>query len=171
MYDADYWIGRLELTPHREGGYYREVFRAALEFPRDILPRRYEGPRVAATSIYFLLRAGAPSYFHRIRSDEVWNYHSGGAATIHILTEEGGLIRHTIGPDPEQGHSLQVVVPACHWFATMVDEGYDYLLAGCTVAPGFDYSDFELASRETLVERFPQHAELFERLALEDPKR
>ncbi len=165
MATADDWIARLELRPHPEGGWFRETYRAALEIPAAALPPRYGGPRPAATSILFLLRRGEPSALHRLASDELWNFHAGGAVRVHLLDERGGYESLLLGPRPERRERLQGLVPAGRWFGAEVEEGADYALVGCAVAPGFDFADFELARRDELAARWPQHAELIARLA------
>ena len=161
---AEFWIERLRLAPHPEGGYFRETYRAAHAIPAGSLPTRYGGPRVASTAIYFLLRAGEVSALHRIKSDELWHFYAGGPLLVSALGPDGERRDVTLGPDPDAGHTLQAVVPAGHWFGAAPCPGTDYALVGCTVAPGFEFADLELADRGGLVARYPQHAALIERL-------
>lgn len=152
LMDAAYWIDHLKLSPHPEGGFYRETYRAGGEF----VSREAGGARNFSTAIYFLLRSQDRSMFHRIKSDEIWHYHAGGRLTLFVLTDTG-LLTPTLGNDIQRGDQLQVVIPANHWFGAVVTEG-PYVLAGCTVSPGFDFRDFEMAKREELLTLFPQHA-------------
>jgi predicted cupin superfamily sugar epimerase len=154
-------IRLLALAPHPEGGFFRETFRAdPLPFA---LPER--GVRSASTAIYFLLRRGDFSAFHRVRSDEVWHHYLGAPLELHLLE----LTRHTLvtlGPRLERGERPQAVVPADVLQAARVapDSEGDFTLVGCTVAPGFDFADFEMPSRAELVAQFPAERALIESL-------
>ena len=159
MQPAEYWISNLKLNPHPEGGFYHETYRAAEEIDTAGLPPRFDGPRNFSTAIYFLLRAEDKSHFHRIKSDELWHFHSGDTLEIFVLTPEG-LVTKRLGADVASGDQLQVTVPANHWFGAKVADGGRYALASCTVAPGFDFADFELGNREKLCREFPYHSEI-----------
>lgn len=161
---ADEWVRRLNMEPHPEGGYFVETYRAAEQIAAEALPARYGAPRAHSTAIFFLLRNGQVSAFHRLRSDEMWHYHAGSAATVWMIREDGEATAHRIGPDPERGDVLQLLMPAGCWFGAELEDAAGYILVGCTVAPGFAYEDFELADRADLTARFPQHAALIERL-------
>lgn len=159
---SEYWIEKLQLQQHPEGGFFSETYRSQEEMSADALPERYGSARTFGTSIYFLLTPDSVSNFHRLKSDEIWHFHQGGAATIHMISPTGELSAKTIGADLEEGQSLQVVIPKGHWFAAEVVAA-DYILVGCTVAPGFEFEDFELASRHNLSSAYPQHQTLIER--------
>lgn len=148
-------VERLQLQPHPEGGFYRETWRSPLQV--DPGPGM-EGTRACCTSIYFLLTAGNFSAFHRIRQQELWNFHDGDALELHVLTPEGGHRVVHIGKDLAAGQVPQFVVPAGHWFASRVAAPGAWSLVGCVVAPGFDFRDFELADGRALAAEFPQHA-------------
>lgn len=152
-FDIERAITELELLPHPEGGFYREVFRS------PTLVNTPRGERAASTSIYFALRGGDFSGWHRVASDEVWHHYAGGEALLHLLDDSGHRIVR-LGPDRDAGQVAQAVVPAGVWQAT---EAVDHALFGCTVAPGFDFADFELAD-ESLVEAQPGHEALVRRL-------
>jgi len=162
--DAAYWIDKLRLTPHVEGGAFREVYRSELVIPRRSLPVLFQGDRSASTHIYFLLLNGQFSAFHRIASDEVWHFYSGDPLLVYEITHSGRLVTHRLGGDPEKGDSFVAVVRAGNWFGSTLADGGEYALAGCTVAPGFDFADFELAERETVMAQYPEHGELIRRL-------
>jgi hypothetical protein len=162
--DARYWISRLNLTPHPEGGYFRETYRAAEEIAPDGLPPRFDKARAFSTAIYFLLESGDFSALHRLRSDEMWHFYGGSCLAIHIIDRAGRYRLAPLGADLETGQSLQVMVEAGCWFGATVTQPDSWTLAGCTVAPGFDFSDFELARRAVLLERHPGHRVLIERL-------
>lgn len=163
MKTAEYWIEHLHLQAHPEGGFYKETYRASEHIPREGLPARFPAARSFSTAIYFLLRAQDRSLFHRIKSDELWHYHAGSALTIYVLQEQK-LVKHVLGPDIESGQALQVAVPANCWFGAKIDAPQGYALAGCTVAPGFDFADFEMASRADLLNQFPAQRQFIELL-------
>jgi len=165
--DAEYWIRTLDLKPHPEGGYYRQTYLADLVLPKDSLPADFTGPRPASTAIYFLLDARNFSAFHRLRSDELWHFYAGATLLVHVIAADGRYLMIQLGNDPEAGNVLQAVVKAGCWFASEVEDGKSLALVGCTVAPGFDFEDFELAGREELVKSYPEHRGLIDRLTLE----
>jgi len=165
MKDAQYWIERLEMEAHPEGGYFVETYRATEDIAGAALPQRFTGKRSFATSIYFLLTGEKFSAFHRIQSDEGWHYYAGTSSlTVYALSEGGTLHTHKLGPNWEEGQRFQTHIPAGQWFASAVDDPTGYALVGCTVAPGFDFRDFELAKRAELVSQFPAHKQLIEQL-------
>jgi uncharacterized protein len=151
---AAYWRETLQLTQHVEGGSFRETYRAPLVLQQPA------GPRAASTGIYFLLEDGEFSAFHRIASDEMWHFYDGVTLHIYEIKPNGTLYVHRMGRDIAQGEQLQLVIPAGSWFASSVEETGGFALVGCTVAPGFDFADFELAERAALSQLFPQHAGL-----------
>jgi len=162
--EAREWIERLGLQPHPEGGYFAETYRSGERIESSGLPNRYEGARAIATSIYFLLPGDQVSTFHRLRSDELWHWHTGSGLSIHLLREDGALETIAVGPNIDAGERFQALLPRETWFAARVHDPTSYALVGCTVAPGFDFADFELAEREALQSRFPQHAALIAEL-------
>lgn len=156
------WISVLALLPHPEGGFYRETYRSAGTIDAAHLPPRFGGPRPHSTAIYFLLPGDQISALHRIKSDEVWHFYAGSAATLTLLHPDGALTEHRLGSDPTRDEGFQVVVPAGCWYGATVDGAW--ALLGGTVAPGFDFADFELADRATLLSVFPQHRHAILRL-------
>jgi predicted cupin superfamily sugar epimerase len=164
-WQAEDWVRALQLQPHPEGGYFREVYRAAGTIPAVALPRHFAGgDRAYSTSIYFLLRSGERSLLHQIASDEVWHFYAGSGLTIHMITPSGVYERLPLGINVEDGEQLQQVVPATAWFGATVNDPNTFSLVGCTVAPGFDFRDFRLASRHHLQQQFPQHHDLISQL-------
>jgi predicted cupin superfamily sugar epimerase len=159
---ANEWIQRLALAPHPEGGHYRETYRAPEQVPQQALPARFKGDRAFSTAIYFLLAHPDFSAFHRIPADELWHFYDGSPVRIHMLDQCGGLKTAQLGI--ADGASPQVTVPAGCWFAAELARPGTWALAGCTVAPGFDFADFTMARRTELRENFPQHRPLIERL-------
>lgn len=158
-------IANLQLEPHPEGGYYRETYRSEGIIPAQALDKDFEGSRNYATAIYFLLTEGNFSAFHRVKQDEMWHFYRGAPIELYEITREGNLIRTLIGSEVQNGHKLQYLVPGGHWFASRVLSGAgDYSLAGCTVSPGFDFKDFEMAERSDLLNTYPAHKTIIEEL-------
>jgi predicted cupin superfamily sugar epimerase len=174
MEEARYWIDRLHLEPHPEGGHYRQTYRSPFTLPRSSLPG-YAGDRAASTAIYFLLAGNQFSAFHRLRSDEVWHFYAGSALIVHVIEPDGNYRQLFVGNNPEQDEVFQAVVPAGCWFGSSLRQPNTYALVGCTVAPGFDFADFEMARREKLAAQFPQyhrapHARQKDRVILSEAK-
>jgi predicted cupin superfamily sugar epimerase len=162
---AQHWIGVLGLTAHPEGGWFREVYRSPERVAREALPPRFAGERLLATAILYLLAGGERSCFHRLRADEVWAHHAGGAMHLHLL-ERGGARRVVVG-----GETPQVTVPHGTWFAAEPEPGAAFALAGCFVSPGFEYEDFELAGRAPLLAEYPLERPLVTRFTREPGER
>lgn len=150
------------LSAHPEGGYYKETYRSGEVISQDALPHRFGGSRLFSTAIYFLLLKGNFSAFHRIKSDECWHFYEGDALLIHVLDPQQGYSLIRLGRDVQAGEVYQAVVPAGCWFASETQGAYS--LVGCTVAPGFDFADFELAQARTLAEAYPVQELLVRRL-------
>jgi uncharacterized protein len=161
---AQYWIEELNLVEHPEGGLFAPSFRAPEEILRSGLPECFAGNRAIVSSIYYLLKRGQFSVFHRLKSVEIWNYFEGDALTIHILDRQGGLIEKRLGRNFDEGECFQVVIEAGNWFAAEQRGPGDFTLVGCTVAPGFEYEDMEIGGRAELLSTYPQHRQIIERL-------
>lgn len=159
----DEWVRCLELEPHPEGGWYREVYRASEVIPHAALPGRFGGDRAFSTSIYYLLGPGDFSALHRIEQDEVWHWYDGGRLLVEVIHPDGTRDTHRLGRDVAAGDRPMAVVPAGSWFGACVDGAGHFALAGCTVAPGFDFDDFHMPKRDYLIRKFPEHRELIER--------
>lgn len=157
-------IKALNLQPHPEGGWYRETYRSTETIAASALPKRFDGPRCYATAIYFLLNSENFSALHRIKSDEQWHFYSGSPLTVHVIHADGRYTQIKLSSKLEEGETFQAVVPRGCWFGATVDTPDAYALVGCSVAPGFDFADFEMAQAESLSQEFPQHAELIARL-------
>lgn len=164
MNESNYWIERLNLQKHPEGGHYVSTYRSAEAVEAAALPARYKGKRHLGSSIYFLVTTAHYSAFHRLQTDEIWHFYTGSCLTLHILYPNGRYEKKLMGPNFEQGERFQYVVKAGTWFAAEVVAADAYSLMGCTLAPGFDFDDFELASRQPLTDRYPPHASLIHRL-------
>lgn len=157
-------VRQLQLSPHPEGGYYKEVYRSHASIPATALPEIFGGSRQCSTSIYYLLEHGDYSGFHRIKSDELWHFYAGGALLVHCLHTKLGYTCLRLGGNLSAGEAFQQVVPAGTWFASEPAPQTDFALCGCTVAPGFDFQDFEMAERDRLLQQFPMQGELIHRL-------
>lgn len=166
--NANYLIKKLDLKKHPEGGYFREIYSAPETIKEDALPDRYSGDRPFGTSIYFLLRSGDVSHFHKLKSDEIWHFYAGSALTLHIIDQSGEYTTVVLGDTPESHEKFQTVVTAGVWFGATVNESDSCSLVGCTVAPGFNFDDFELGDRDELLKLYPQHQKIIEALAVSD---
>jgi predicted cupin superfamily sugar epimerase len=162
MKDYNY-IEQLQLTPHPEGGFYKETYRAAGVIPASCLSDRSDD-RYYSTAIYFLLQEEDFSAFHRIKSDECWHFYDGGTLLIHVINTGGEYVCIRLGKNIQEGEVFQAVVPAGAWFASEPAPDSFFTLVGCTVAPGFDFDDFEMAKKYDLSEQYPQYAALIKRL-------
>jgi len=180
------WIETLQLQPHPEGGWYRETYRSPMpiEFVSPHLtpnpsPWKGEGSqsgapslrefssertRSVATAIYFLLERDQFSALHRIKSDELWHFYAGSSLAVEGILADSTPRTWRLGLDLAAGDVPQAVVPSGVWFGAELIDKTAYALVGCTVSPGFDFADFELAERTALLAQFPQHSDLIKRL-------
>ncbi|MGI2137716.1 cupin domain-containing protein [Shewanella baltica] len=155
MHTADDFIEHLALEQHVEGGYYRSSYRSETPFDQT---------RALWSSIYFLLRTGEVSHFHRLTADEMWYFHAGQSLTIYMIAPDGVLTTAQLGLDLAAGERPQFLVPkGCIFGSAMNQPGFS--LVGCMVSPGFTFDDFELFSRKTLLAHYPQHSEIIKRLS------
>ena len=155
---------QLQLEAHPEGGFYKETYRSKGHIAQAHLGEPFEGDRNYSTGIYFLLTAGNFSAFHKIHQDEMWHFYDGFPIRLHVITPSGTYFSQLIGRNINQGELPQFVVEAECWFASEVAHEQPYSLVGCTVSPGFDFRDFEMAKRGELIEKFPNHKEIIKRL-------
>ena len=164
MRTAKEFIESYQLLPHPEGGYYKETYKSNEVIPYNALPERFSGDRYFSTSIYFLLEKGNFSAFHKIKSDECWHFYAGKTLLVYVIHISGELEIISLGNNIANDEKFQFVVPANCWFASEPAPDTDFSFAGCTVAPGFDFADFELAKTDELVKQYPQHEEIIKRL-------
>jgi hypothetical protein len=137
-------VSVLGLAPHPEGGWYRQTWRSAVQ----VQPVGYPSPRAAGTAIQFLLAAGETSWWHRVRSDELWLWQGLGPLRLRYGgtaagPDDGATGQAVVGPDPTAGHVLQALVPAGTW-QTATPLSAEGSLVACVVAPGFEFADFQL---------------------------
>jgi predicted cupin superfamily sugar epimerase len=164
MLNAAQLIQQYNLQPHPEGGWYKETYKSHELIPADALPKRFGGNRVFSTAIYFLLEHGNFSAFHRIKSDECWHFYAGDPLRVYVLQPNGHLDSINLGNDIFQGQQFQYIVPANCWFASRPLPGSSFCFVGCTVAPGFDFADFEMADAASLIVKYPQYQNIIKEL-------
>jgi uncharacterized protein len=156
-------IKKLKLLPHPEGGYFRETYRSTGEISINSQSKNNKGKRNYSTCIYFLLTSKDFSAFHKVKQDEIWHFYDGSPLYLHIISPKGKYSKIIIGNKIEKSQVPQFVVPGGHWFAASVIKKDSYSLVGCTVAPGFDFNDFELGDRSKLIKKFPEYKTVISR--------
>ena len=159
-------IERFGLVAHPEGGYYRESYRSDGVIPPSALPERFAGSRHFSTAIYFLLEKGQYSHLHRIYSDEIWHFYLGGPLRLAMIRPDSKTDEIILGQDIVAGHFLQYVVPAGVWFGATPCAETDFSFVGCTVAPGFDFADFEMGRKKDLKLACPEAIACIEEFGL-----
>jgi predicted cupin superfamily sugar epimerase len=167
MNTAQQIISALKLKPHPiEGGYFRETYRSVGQVPTSLLPPGYarEGARSLGTSIYYLLTPETFSELHRLPTEEVFHLYLGGPVRMLQLLEGGTGREVMVGRDILAGQEPQVVVPAGVWQGSALEPGVEFALLGATMAPGFDYADYEQGRRADLLTRFPAYGDQIKRL-------
>lgn len=158
----------LGLLPHPvEGGFFAETYRSADVVPGDALPSRYRGPRTAGTAIYYLLTPETFSAMHRLATDEIFHFYLGDPVEMLQLRADGSHRVVVIGTDLEAGQRPQVVVPRGVWQGARLRPGGRLALLGATVAPGFDYADYEAGERAALLASHPAARDLVAALTRE----
>jgi uncharacterized protein len=171
MLTAQKFIEKLGLIPHpEEGGFYRETYRSGEIISQAALPKRYKSDRTVGTAIYYFLIPGTCSRLHRLLSDEIFHFYLGDPINMLLLYPDGKSQEIILGPDLMAGHQMQVVVPRGVWQGSLLKVGGKYALLGTTVAPGFDYEDYEAGEREDLICQYPGNKELITRLTPENEK-
>jgi uncharacterized protein len=162
--NAEGWIKHLGLTRHPEGGYYAATYKSDLTIAAAPLPPSFHGSRSASTAIYFLLAGTDFSALHRLASDELWHFYAGNSLVVYVIDPQGKLSELHLGNGPDAGEVFQAAVKAGCWFGSRLKDGNGFALVGCTVAPGFEFADFELAKRSKLTAAYPQHGKLIAEL-------
>ena len=157
-------IKNLNLTVHPEGGYYKENYISKGLINANNFWQGAKGKRNFSTGIYFLLEKEQFSAFHKIKQDEMWHHYMGGTLLLHIIDNKGKYTKVKIGKNINKGEYLQYVVPANYWFASEVQDKTSYSLCGCTVSPGFDFKDFEMPSKNVLMNKYPLHKDIITKL-------
>lgn len=157
-------VKKYEMLPHPEGGWYKETYRSNELINGIALPERFSENRSFSTAIYFLMENGNFSGFHRIKSDECWHFYAGQTLLVYVINNTGNLDIIRLGNNIELGECFQYVVPANCWFASRPANESEFSFVGCTVAPGFDFADFELAVADNLSLEYPQHKSIIDSL-------
>lgn len=161
--DARYWIEKLGLVPHPEGGFFAPAYRSPERLEKKSLPCRFPSGRAFVSSIHYLLDRDSISALHRLKSVEIWHYCAGSPLALHWIDTTGNLSMRLLGEDLEQGQFFQVAIePGC-WFGAEIAGPGDFSLVSCVVVPGFDFEDFELGRREDLLATYPRHAATIEK--------
>jgi hypothetical protein len=145
MTDLPDWAQRLELSPHPEGGWFRQTWRSQLTITQSALPADYNGPRSAGTAILFLLMPGQQSAWHTVRSAELWLFHRGSPLLLEVGREQSSTTTHLVGADLLSSQEPQVVVPPGYWQRARPRDD-EASLVSCIVVPGFDWADFALTA-------------------------
>lgn len=156
MLKASYFIEKLQLEPHVEGGYYKETYRNPV----------MTANRSLSTCIYFLLEGEQLSRFHQLTADEIWFFHYGEAILIHCINEAGELYTQKLGNNLSEGESLSLLIPAKTIFASEMINKNGFALMSCMVSPGFEFADFKLFSKEELAGLYPRHSDIAQRLGV-----
>lgn len=164
MTKTEQLIKQYDLKPHPEGGWYKQTYKSTGIIRAIALPQGFGGDRVFSTAIYFLLEKGDFSAFHRIKSDECWHFYAGDPLHVFVIDHNGGLQIITLGNNIDKGETFQFVVPANCWFASRPATGSEYCLVGCTVAPGFEFEDLEMADAKSLAALYPRHTSIIKDL-------
>lgn len=151
---ANYWIEKLGLSKHPEGGYYRETYRNE---------RKIEG-RNLATNIYYLLPSHLSSRFHRLKYDEYWYFHYGSPMNLYFITKSGEFEKHILGDNPDEGQQLSLLVPGGTIFGGEVTKSESYILVSCNMSPGFHFDDFEMFTREEMIRKYPEQKDIIKKL-------
>lgn len=165
--DANYYVSKLGMDPHPEGGYYKRTFESQEQTSDQELSVEFEGKRKLYTSIFFLLGSNDISHLHRLKSDELWYYHAGSPLTIHVIDENGEYKESKLGINLDEGETPQVLVPKNSIFGSSVMDEDTFSLVGCMVSPGFEFRDFELFTQDELLSKYPQHKDVIMKLAYE----
>ncbi len=162
---ADEIIKLLALEPlPMEEGYYRETYRSPEQMPPGALTERYRDRKSFGTAIYYLLTPDTRSILHRLPTDEIYHFYLGDPVRMLLLYENGSAAELILGPDLAKGQQVQAIIPKGIWQGSLLMEGGVFGLMGTTMAPGFDFSDFEAGERTGLIRSYPGHQDLIERI-------
>ncbi len=158
-------IKTLDLVPlGQEGGLFYESYRSEEAIPIEALPDRYGGERRHSTAIYYMLAAGEVSRLHRLKSDEIFHFYMGSSVTFLLLFEDGSSRVARLGTNFDRGERPQLVVPKGVWQGAFLEDTEGFALMGTTVAPGFEFDDYEHGNPDRLAEKYPDRAEIIRKL-------
>ncbi|MEM8844461.1 MAG: cupin domain-containing protein [Pseudomonadota bacterium] len=165
MRNAEQWIEDLGMIPlPEEGGWFKEIYRSDEFIPKDSLPERFPSKRTYSSSIIYLLKSTEFSAFHRIKQEEIWHFYEGSSLTVHIIKQNREYEQVKLGRNLDRGESFQIVIRRGDFFAANVNDENTFSLVGCTVAPGFEFEDFEAPKRSALLELYPEHKDVIMKL-------
>jgi len=164
LYTADYFISKLGLEGHIEGGYFREIYRNSFNTGCKGYKHDFVGERALSTTIYFLLKSGQVSKFHKLKFDELWFYHYGCPMLIHMIDEQGSYKSAALGLNIDKGELPQILVPSNTIFGAEPLDADTFSFVSCMVTPGFDYRDFYLYEEKELIDKYPEHQGIITRL-------
>ena len=160
----EYLVQHLDLQAHPEGGFYAPAFRSEQVLDTTTLNGSWKRPRTLYSSIFFLLTANHHSSWHRIASDEIWHLYEGDDICVHILHPDGSYSQERLSNKVGKEKFSAIVKAGC-WFASHCEGALGYSLSGCTLAPGFDFEDFELGNTQELIKVYPEYAEIIKKYA------
>jgi len=163
-FNAEYWIKKLNLTRHIEGGYFRESYKAIEKIEKQSLPDRYDGNRSFSSSIYYLLKYDEVSKIHRILSDEMWYFHCGSSATLYMFGNNQSMVIKKLGLKIDEFEFPQVLIPKGTYFGAEVNDKKSFILASCHVSPGFDYNDYNIPKKELMISEYPKYTNIINKL-------
>jgi predicted cupin superfamily sugar epimerase len=161
---AEYYIEKLGLLPHPEGGFFKETYRSSGSIKSDCLPAGYKSGRNFSTLIYYMLAGSNISAFHKLKSDEIWHFYDGSPVKIIRINENRELKETLLGKDLTKGETFQAVIPKNSWFGAELADKNSFGLIGCTVSPGFEYEDLAIGKRDELIKQFPEYRTVIEKL-------
>lgn len=167
MIQASTLVKKLDLQPHPEGGYFKEVYRSDELIKTEGLPERYSSERCFGTSIYYMLEGEQFSAFHKLQSDETWHFYLGSPIVLHLISSEGSYSKIVLGKNITEDEILQYTIPKETWFSAEVKDRNTYSLVGCTVAPGFDFKDFQFGKRDELMKLLPSQSDIISKFTRE----
>lgn len=167
MIQASTLVKKLDLQPHPEGGYFKEVYRSDELIKTEGLPERYSSERCFGTSIYYMLEGEHFSAFHKLQSDETWHFYLGSPIVLHLISSEGNYSKIILGKNITEDEILQYTIPKETWFSAEVKDRNTYSLVGCTVAPGFDFKDFQFGKRDELMKLLPSQSDIISKFTRE----
>lgn len=158
-------IEELDLQPHPEGGYFREIYRSNRLLTEDVFPFVYDSHRNLFTSIYYLLASDDTSKFHKLKAEEIWYFHAGSTLIIHEIDKKDGSYKKTfLGNDLKNDNVFQYCIKPGNWFGAELLNKNSFALVSCVVVPGFEFEDFQMAERSELIKQFPEHKEIIIKL-------
>ncbi len=155
MQKASELIEKLKLIPHPEGGFYREFYRSEHLLAEKALPKGFQNTKNLGSIIYYMLKSNDVSAYHKLRSDEIWHFHTGSPFILHLIDTDGNYKKIYLGNSIHLREVPCYVIPAGFYFGAEVSEENSYALASCTVLPGFSFEDFEMPTADKLMSIFP----------------